>query len=253
MALNAFLSILLAGAIVDMGSSPSQRTGRVTTATSKGTTGSKPAHIQQTPPFKNSNKDSNKPKESKQSANSGYAAMAPLDNSKAALEAIEVERITGLEKDGLQAELKKDRSWFQDYLADDLTRVTPDGVVEDKVRSTASTLDPANKVESKIYDELTVRPYGEDVIIATGKVSVKGKRNNAEYTEQRTFTHVWVNRIGQWQEVAIQESPIPPSNATSDSATSSATRMQKPPAAPPAPSESSAGNSKTNPKTSPAP
>ena len=33
----------------------------------------------------------------------------------------------------------------------------------------ARTLDPANVVESKTFDELTVRPYGEDVMIATGK------------------------------------------------------------------------------------
>jgi hypothetical protein len=84
-----------------------------------------------------------------------------------------------------------------------LTSATPHGVFEDKARLMARSLDPANIVESKTYDELTVRPYGEDVIIATGKLSLKGKRNNADYTEQRTFTHVWVNRLGQWQEVAI--------------------------------------------------
>jgi Domain of unknown function (DUF4440) len=237
---TAFLSALFIGVILSSGAEAMSRgTAKTTLARSKGGSSSRPAHTQQTTavkspgtsPGKNSTKDSTK--ESKASAKA--ASLAPLDNSKAAFEAIEVERITGLEKESLEADLKKDQTWFQDYLADDLTRVTPDGVFEDKARLTARSLDPANVVESKTYDELTVRPYGEDVMIATGRLSLKGKSNNAEYTEQRTFTHVWVNRLGQWQEVAIQESPIVPGDSPSQPGTASASQMQRPEEVAPSP------------------
>jgi hypothetical protein len=176
---------------------------------------SNPAHIQQSRSSGASNKNSSKNSKKDSKANSAVAAVAPLNDSKAALEAMEVERVTGLEQASLQANFKKDEAWFRDYLADDLTFTNPDGVVEDKARLIARSVDPANTVESKTYDQLTVRPYGEDVIIATGKLSEKGRRNNADYTVQRAFTHVWVNRLGQWQEVAIQESPISPAGSAS--------------------------------------
>ena len=56
---------------------------------------------------------------------------APLDNSKAGLQAVEVDMITGLEKDSIEAGLKKNRIWFQNYLADDLTAANATGVSED--------------------------------------------------------------------------------------------------------------------------
>jgi Domain of unknown function (DUF4440) len=220
----------------------SRGTAKTTLGRSKGGSSSRPAHTQQTTavksPSQSSGRNSTKGSTKESKASAKAASVAPLDNSKAAFEAMEVERITGLEKESLEADVKKDQTWFQDYLADDLTRVTPDGVFEGKARLTARSLDPANVVESKTYDELTVRPYGEDVMIATGRLSLKGKSNNAEYTEQRTFTHVWVNRLGQWQEVAIQESPIVPGGSPSQPGTASASQMQRPGEVAPSPSPS---------------
>lgn len=217
MGLMTFVSTLLIAAALNAGGAPLDGKGKATTETKKGgsasSSSSKTTHVQHITSQKGSGKNSSKGttknsnKASKPNANSAYAAAAPFDNSKAGLEAVEVDLITGLEKDSIEAELKKNRTWFQNYLADDFNGANASGAFEDKARLMARTLDPANVVESKTYDELIVRPYGEDVMIATGKITEKGRRNNVGYDVQRTFTHVWVNRLGQWQQVAVQESP----------------------------------------------
>jgi hypothetical protein len=129
------------------------------------------------------------------------------DESAKALEAMEVERVTGLEQERIQADLKKDQRWFEDYLAEDLTSATPEGRLENKAQLIARFLDSTNIVESEKYDELRVRAYG-DVIIATGTRSQTGKGNNVPYSVQGRFTDVWVNRAGMWQQVATHVSLI---------------------------------------------
>jgi Domain of unknown function (DUF4440) len=214
MGVNIFLSALIVAIAMSGGNSAIDRKGKTSTETKKGgsssSSSSKSFHPQQTTSKGSGKNSSNTAKDStkENKSNNAYAAAAPFDNSKAGLQAVEVDLITGLEKDSIQAGLKKNRVWFQNYLADDLTGTNPDGVSEDKVKMMGRYLDPANVVESRTYNELNVRPYGEDVMIATGKISEKGRSNNASYDVQRTFIHVWVNRFGQWQQVAIQESPI---------------------------------------------
>jgi Domain of unknown function (DUF4440) len=218
MGLTAFLSTLLIASVLNATNGTTGQKKATGTSKVASSSSSRPARTQQTPAPKNANKNSSKDsnKESKAATNNAY--VAPLDNSKAGLQAVEVDLITGLEKDGIEAGLKKNRNWFQSYLADDLTGTSANGVSENKEKLMARALDPANMVESRTCDELTVRPYGEDVMIATGKVSEKGKSNNADYNVQRTFIHVWVNRLGQWQQVAIQESPAQPGAAQSQTA-----------------------------------
>ena len=237
MGLTAFLSTLLIASVLNATNGTTGQKKATGTSRGASSSSSKPARAPQTSapknPNKNSTKDSNK--ESKAATSNAY--VAPLDNSKAGLQAVEVDLITGLEKDGIEAGLKKNRNWYQSYLADDLTGTNANGVSEDKEKLMARALDPANVVESRTCDELTVRPYGEDVMIATGKVSEKGKSNNTEYDVQRTFIHVWVNRLGQWQQVAIQESPVQPGAAHNQTATPAMSQTQGPDAVAPPPAK----------------
>lgn len=120
-----------------------------------------------------------------------------------------VDQITRLEHERIQADLTKDKTWYDNYFADDFTVVTPDGKVADKAQFIADCLDPADTLESETYDEFNTRVYG-DVVIATGKASCKGKANGEGYDTQRRFTSVWVNRAGRWQQVAMQQTTIVP-------------------------------------------
>jgi hypothetical protein len=212
---TSLIAVLLLGTIANSGTQL-QRSGKTQgTRASKGGSSSKLAKVQQPASSKGSGKDSTKA--SKASANPA-SAVSNYD-SKGAFEAIEAELVKNLEQDSIQANLTKNKGWFQDYLADDLISVNAEGAFEDKAQLIARCLDSINVLESRTNDQLTVRPYGEDVMIATGRFSQKGKNNYGEFQVQRTFTHVWVNRLGHWQQVTIQESSILPGGMASQSAT----------------------------------
>jgi ketosteroid isomerase-like protein len=143
---------------------------------------------------------------------------------------VEVERVTRLEQERIQANLKKDKSWFDYNLADDLTAANSEGVLENKAQLIARCLDPANILDSETYDGLVVRAYG-DVMIATGKLLQNGKSSGSEYNVQRRFTDVWVNRAGRWRQVATHVSLIRADDGASQSAAE--TQKRNPVTAPP--------------------
>jgi hypothetical protein len=223
---TAFLSALIIGVLLIPVSATAQRANKSAGRTGKSETASKPSrtHTSSSKSSSNTSSSKNSTKTSKGTSPSS-AVTAPLvgDGGAAALEAMEVERVTRLEQDRLEADVKKDRRWFEDSLADDLTSATSDGRLENKAQVIARCLDPAATVESEKYEELSVRAYG-DVIIATGRLSQTAKGNNA----QRRFTDVWVNRGGMWQQVATHISAVEAGNVASQSPAAAASQPQNP-------------------------
>jgi ketosteroid isomerase-like protein len=73
------------------------------------------------------------------------------------------------------------------------------------VRDTSFTL------ESVSPTELRVRVLGSarDVVVATGSVNAKGRREGKAFNLQNRYTEVWVKRGGRWQCVAGQETTWP--------------------------------------------
>jgi ketosteroid isomerase-like protein len=213
------LFALIIGVILNLEGAAAQRTQKTTVGAGRSTNLAKPARTHTT-----SAKSSTKP--SRASSNAAAASMQIPDvGSKAALEAMEIERVTRLENERIQADLKKDKNWFADNFADDITSANSEGILENKAQLIARCLDPANQLVSETYDELTVRAYG-DVMIVIGKLSQKGRSNDAPYDFQRRFTDVWVNRAGRWQQVAMHTSPIRAGAAPDQSAAVSATQPQ---------------------------
>lgn len=148
-----------------------------------------------------------------------YSAATPVasgSTEKSAEEKTWVEQITRLEHERIQADLKKDKTWYDNYFADDFTVVTPDGRIEDKTQFIADCLDPAGTMDSETFDDFKTRVYG-DVVVATGKASCKGKTKGQDYDTQRRFTSVWVNRAGRWQQVAMQRTTVVPGQEPSPS------------------------------------
>lgn len=100
-----------------------------------------------------------------------------------------------------------------------------DGRLENKVQLIARCLDPSNIVESEKYDEVSVRAYG-DVVVVTGTRSQTRKGNNVPYSIKERFTDVWVSRGGLWRQVAMHVSPIGATDGASQSATAPASQAQ---------------------------
>jgi hypothetical protein len=206
------LLALVIGLLSNPGSATAQQPYKTPARTGRNVTTSKAAPTSHTTSTKSSSKTS-------KAASLSVAASAVIsDESAKALEAMEVERVTGLEQERIQADLKKDKRWFENNLAEDLTSATSEGRLENKAQLVARCLDPTNIVESEKYDELNVRAYG-DVIIVTGMLSETGKGNNVPHSIQRRFTDVWVNRAGMWQQVAMHVSPIGAGDVASQSPT----------------------------------
>jgi len=217
------LLALVIGLLLNPGSATAQQPGKTPARTGRNVTTSKAAPTSHTTSTKSSSKTS---KAASKATSPSIATSAVIsDESAKALEAMEVERVTSLEQERIQADLKKDRRWFEDCLGDDLTSATSEGRLENKAQLIARRLDPANIVESEKYDELSVRAYG-DVIIATGRLSQTGKGNNVPYSTQTRFTDVWANRGGVWKQVAIHVSSIGAGDVASQSATPATTQPQ---------------------------
>ena len=221
----AFLSALIIGVLLVPVCATAQRVDNSTTRTGKSETASKPTRI-----HTSSSKSSAKTSSSKSSAKtskgtSPSAVTAPLvrDGGAAALEAMEVERVTRLEQERLEADVKKDKRWFEDSLADDLASATSDGRLENKAQVIARCLNPATALESEKYEELSVRAYG-DAIIAIGRLSQTANGNNT----QKRFTDVWVNRGGMWQQVATHISAVEAGDVARQSSPSAASQPQSP-------------------------
>ena len=220
-----FLSALIIGVLLVRGGAAAQQMDKPTTRSAKSETASKPTRIH-TSASKSSSKTSSSKSSAKTSkGNSPSAVTSPLvgDGGAAALEAMEVERVTRLEQERLEADVKKEQRWFQDSLADDLTSTTSDGRLENKAQVIARCLDPATTVESEKYEELSVRAYG-DAIIAIGRLSQTAKGNNT----QKRFTDVWVNRGGMWKQVATHISAVEAGNVASQSSAPAASQPQSP-------------------------
>ena len=210
---------LVIGLLLNPGSATAQRPYKTPARTGRNVTTSKVAPTSHMTSTKSSSKTS------KATSPSVATSAVISDESAKALEAMEVERVTGLEQERIQADLKKDKLWFEDNLAEDLTSATSEGRLENKAQLVGRCLDPTNIVESEKYDELNVRAYG-DVIIVTGMLSQTGKGNNVPYSIQRRFTDVWVNRAGMWQQVAMHVSPIGAPAGASQSATPATSQTQ---------------------------
>ena len=243
-----FLSALIIAVLFVPAGATAQR-DKSTARTNKNETSSNPTRI-----HTSSSKGSGNHSSSKSSANtskgtsaSGVTSPLGAGGSAAALEAWEVDRVTRLEQERLEADVKKDRRWFEDSLADELTSATSDGRLENKAQVIARGIDPATSVESEKYQELSVRPYG-DVIVAIGRLSQTANGS----TTQKRFTEVWANRGGMWQQVASHVSAIEPGSVASQPAAPAASPAQSPNSAATPGSQSSAP-AQPSPSTPPSP
>jgi Domain of unknown function (DUF4440) len=98
-----------------------------------------------------------------------------------------------------------DPAVLQSILADDFVHVLPSGFITKQQQIEYAKAHPRSPQETRHFDNLTVRVYG-DTGIADGIVSI----SNAAGTNKTLFTDVFVKRNGQWQAVNAQETPQQP-------------------------------------------
>lgn len=114
-----------------------------------------------------------------------------------------------LENDWNNAGIKKDKSWFEKYYADDYSSVSSrDGKLYNKKEDIASLNDPGGDDWAEI-SEMDIRIDGDKAIV-TGVNHVKGKDDKGvAYDRRIRFTDTWIKRDGRWQAWATQGTRLP--------------------------------------------
>ena len=95
-----------------------------------------------------------------------------------------------------------DSATLDSILADDFVHVLPSGFITKKQHIDYVKAHPRSPQESRSFEDLKVRVYG-DTGIANGTVVI----TNASGSHRSVFTDVFVKRNGQWQAVNAQENP----------------------------------------------
>ena len=112
-----------------------------------------------------------------------------------------------LESDWKGAVVKRDNATLQRLYADDYLSTDSEGAVWNKADDIDIDTNGLFRLESFKLADLNVRVYG-DVALVTGHLSLTGTSDQRELSGQFRFTDVFVKRIGRWQVVSSQLTPI---------------------------------------------
>lgn len=114
-----------------------------------------------------------------------------------------------LERDIGEANIKRDKAFFERIEADEFIFTDSSGGVTTRAQDVASLDSPpgAFKLISYVPDEMRVHVYG-DTAVVTGRVTTESRNGERTVTSQSRFTDVFVKRGGRWQIVAGHSSRI---------------------------------------------
>lgn len=130
-------------------------------------------------------------------------ARTSSKQSKIEAELMQIERDIG------EANIKRDKAFFQRIEADEFIFTDAAGGVTTKAEDVASLDEPAGetKLISYVADEMKVYVYGKTAVV-TGRVTTTSRRKDNDIVSKTRFTDVFVKRDGRWQLVAGHSSRI---------------------------------------------
>ncbi len=133
------------------------------------------------------------PTEQAPAATVTQGAQAPAED----VEAV----VTQLEREWVDAIVKKDAATIERVLADDFAGTSPTGHTYKKGIALEDLKSSKYVVEAMELDEISVNVYGDTAIVFSSQQetsSYDGQDTSGHYH----FTDVWVKRNGRWQVVA---------------------------------------------------
>ena len=118
-------------------------------------------------------------------------------------------KLTQLEKDIGQANIRRDKAFFERIEADEFIFTDAIGGVTTKAEDIASLDKPAGEIKLVSYevDGVHVRVYAKTAVV-TGRATTVSKGKEREITSRTRFTDVFVRRSGRWQIVVGHSSRI---------------------------------------------
>jgi ketosteroid isomerase-like protein len=119
--------------------------------------------------------------------------------------------IAGLEQRLARAWVKGNRRTIEHLLAEEWTVTDPSGRILTRQQVLDETFaSPERQVDSMQIDDVTVRIYGGDVAIATGRTTANGSYQGQSASVVLRFTDVFVRHGNQWRVVASQGTMVAP-------------------------------------------
>lgn len=114
-----------------------------------------------------------------------------------------------LERDIGQANVRRDKKFFEKIEAEEFIFTDSGGGITTKAEDVASLDKPPGDLRLTSYevDEMKVSVYGITAVV-TGRTTIISKGKDREVTSRSRFTDVFVKRAGRWQLVAGHSSRI---------------------------------------------
>jgi len=114
-----------------------------------------------------------------------------------------------LERDIGQANINRDKAFFERVEADEFIFTDSGGGLTTKAEDVASLDKPPGEYKLVSYevDEMKVAVYGNTAVV-TGRTTTVSRGKDREVTGKSRFTDVFVKRDGRWQLVAGHSSRI---------------------------------------------
>lgn len=117
------------------------------------------------------------------------------------------QELMNLERELMQAGIKRDIQVLDRAVADDYTYTAPDGMVMNRSQARAVFMSGDYVIESGDLDDMKVRIYG-DTAVVTGRSTEKSKYKGQDVSGQYRWTDVFVKQGGRWRVVATHVSRI---------------------------------------------
>ena len=117
------------------------------------------------------------------------------------------EEVTRLNRRWMEAYVRRNTAFLEQYLAEDYVSTFPDGTVLDKQGEIESLKSGDIALTEMTPSEMNVRTYDGAAVItgrSTIKANVKGEKVSGEYR----FTDVWIKQDNRWLAVASQVTRI---------------------------------------------
>jgi ketosteroid isomerase-like protein len=119
--------------------------------------------------------------------------------------------IVGLEERLARAWVKRNRRTIEELLEEEWTVTDPSGRILTKQQVLDETFASTERqIDSMQIDDVTVRVYGGDVAVATGRTTASGSYQGQSASVVLRFTDVFVRRGNQWHVVASQGTMVTP-------------------------------------------
>jgi len=132
------------------------------------------------------------------------------------------QEIGALNREWVDAIIKRDAAAFERILADDYVGTYPDGTVETKAQIVVLNKKPAAPdeptIESMEVSDPQMRVYG-DAAVATALLTYKGRNKGQAFSAPQRMTIMYVKRNGRWQPVASHGSDVKQQSSQQPAAT----------------------------------